>query len=312
MALILVAGPTRGAGGRAVTRRVVDRVQRDGHAVTQDVEKADAVVALFDGTVEPEATALAASIHASGKPTLAILGPGTPPLADPVRRVFTQVSDADKPEDMDHALGKFYPLVQPFAGRLVRDLVPELVQESGHRLQFRSLESHERPRHLKRKLASEAKDLERADPGAEKEEIADVLETLEALIRERGYDREALRQVKAGKAKRRGTFEKCFIVDDTPVAPAASQEPRVSVEEVTAELPDEPMERSRQQAPRASEPRRADPLTQLPQGPPLDPQYDGPVWNADDPAPQEEEEDVYVERIKAPHEREKQPPRRLF
>lgn len=108
---------------------------------------------------------------------------------------------------------KFAETARPFVGRLVRDLVPRLVQEDGHELTFRALQPEEKPAHIKRKIVEEAERLLGGDATIEVEKIADLLELLETLIRERGVDRERLRHVKDGKKRRRGSFERCFVVE---------------------------------------------------------------------------------------------------
>jgi len=253
MARILVAGTTESLAGRGLAERVVARVRADGHDAAllgatplPEVREADAVVALLDGPVPPPAAVgAAATAHALGKPALAL---HTHPLGDAIATLFTQAHSVHGEEDFGHALSAFYAQVRPFAGRLVRDQVPRLVREAGHSVAFREAAAgEERVRFLKRKVAEEAAELLEAGPGEEREEVADLLEALEALLVERGVAREDLKLVKEAKRRRRGGFERCFVVESvaggtpveaTPVPATPDAEPEL------ATLPAWPRERA--------------------------------------------------------------------
>lgn len=234
MARILVAGTTESLAGRGLAERVVARVRADGHDAAllgatplPEVREADAVVALLDGPVPPPAAVgAAATAHALGKPALAL---HTHPLGDAIATLFTQTHAVHGEEGFAPALAAFYAQVRPFAGRLVRDQVPRLVREAGHAVSFREAAGEERARFLKRKVAEEAAELLAASPGEEREEVADLLEALEALLVERGVAREDLKLVKEAKRKRRGGFERCFVVESvaggTPIEASPAQAP---------------------------------------------------------------------------------------
>ena len=239
MARILVEAPDTVAG-RDVQRRILDRLSADGHEgdapgpdVLGALEDADAFVVILDG---PDARCMAATAACAvaEKPVLALVGRDTPP---PVESPWITWHPGTEVADWLVALPAFYGRVRPFAGRVVRDLVPRLVQEAGHEVRFRAAEPDERPRHLKQKILREARDLVQADRGAEAEEIADLLEALEALIRERGYDRESLKRIKQNKHRQRGGFERVWVVEagaatqgtpDAGGAPQAGTEARRS------------------------------------------------------------------------------------
>ncbi len=220
MANFCVVGNGTGIAMRLLVEQAAGQLVRDGHTGTigstpDDVTAADAIVAIIDGTLLPETAILLAHAKARDKPTLALRGPGAPVFEGVVRGLMDVVHEGLDTDSLLAGLAPFYERVRPFAGRLVRDQVPRLVREAGHEVRFRELDADDRPRFLKQKLAAEAADLLAAGPGAEKEEIADVLEVLEALIRERGYERDALKQVKQGKHKRRGGFDRCYVVEES-------------------------------------------------------------------------------------------------
>jgi predicted house-cleaning noncanonical NTP pyrophosphatase (MazG superfamily) len=219
VARILVAGTTETLAGRALAHRVAARVRADGHDAAllgatplPEVRAADAVVGLLDGPVPPPAAvAAAATAHALGKPALAL---HTHPLGDALATLFTQAHLVGGDEDFAPALAAFYAQVRPFAGRLVRDHVPRLVREAGHAVAFReAAPGEERARYLKRKVAEEAQELLEAAPPGEREEAADLLEALEALLAERGLAREDLKAAKEAKRRQRGGFERGYVVE---------------------------------------------------------------------------------------------------
>lgn len=230
MARFLLSTPDTVAGD-ALADRLLERLADDGHVATtvdgeadllEALRAADAVIAVLDGEAPATGGALLAYAKAQHKPTLGLVRSGTTPPRV-IRQLLTSLQEGDRTDDWLAALPDFYATVRPFAGRLVRDFIPELVKEAGHDVTFRALSADEKPRFLKEKVLAEATQLRDADMGAEKEEIADVLETLETLIRARGFDRETLKQIKDAKRKRRGGFERGWVVEETHTTPAGTQ-----------------------------------------------------------------------------------------
>ncbi len=235
MARFLVAADLASLAQRALAERLAATVQAQGHeaVVVQDApltacKEADAAICLLDGTAPGGLpVAIAATAHALNLPTMAL---HTQALPDSLASLFTQAVAVTREQDFAAALPAFYAQVRPFAGKLVRDQVPRIVREAGHQVQFREAAPDERARYLKRKVADEAAELLEADPGAEREEVADLLEALEALLRVRGFDRSDLKLVKEAKRKRRGGFERFLIVESAstvtpPPAPPALPDP---------------------------------------------------------------------------------------
>ncbi len=214
-------------------RRIVDKIRSDGHdaflfgtqgeSPTDAVKDSDGVVAVVDHCNADTAAAIAFS-NAHNKPALALATAGGPRLVAELATLKT----GDSEEAWFEALPAFYEAVRPFAGRVVRDRIPQLVKEAGHHVAFREVQDDEKSRFLKQKVANEARELLHADLGKEKEEIADVLEALEALIRSRNFERDDLRRVKEAKRKRRGGFDRVYVVEST--AQPAVAEPKVPAE----------------------------------------------------------------------------------
>lgn len=231
MARLLVVGSTQHLASRALLDRLVEQARQDGHDAgpcvrAKDVADADGLVALLDGADAVTAAAMALA-HAEGKPVLG-LASGSP---DAMLADLCNVKNVRDEASCLAALAPFYEAVRPFAGRVVRDRIPELVREAGHSVAFHEVTGEDRPRFLKQKVAAEAHELLRADIGEEKEEIADVLEALESFIVSRGFDRDDLKRIKEAKRKRRGGFSKVYVVESTsspergePAEPAKPEE----------------------------------------------------------------------------------------
>lgn len=216
MARILVAPPDS-VTGRQAADRLAARLRSDGHEATRvggdilsAIKEADAAAVILDGA--GPGTLVAAAAAALRKPVIAFVGPDAP-------RHFQWPLVTYQPgiEESDWwvALAPWYETIRPFAGRVVRDLIPQLVRDAGHHVTFHAATPDDRPRHLKAKVLAEAEELVAAAAGEEKEEIADLLEALEAFIRARGYDREGLKRIKEAKRKQRGGFDRCWVVEET-------------------------------------------------------------------------------------------------
>ena len=89
-------------------------------------------------------------------------------------------------------------------GKLVRDRIPEIIQEDGKTPIIRIVDEEEYVRELDRKLCEEVEEY-RADGSIE--EMADVLEVLFAICEARGHSVEELMEVRNAKREKRGGFE---------------------------------------------------------------------------------------------------------
>ncbi len=230
MARILVAGADDTLAERQLVRMLIEQIRGDGHdagrvegSASKAIDEGDAVVAVLD-RCSSDVAALVAYAHAQNKPVLGLATRGSDAgaLGDMARLV-----PGERVDDWLAALPQFYEEVRPFAGRVVRDRIPELVREAGHDVAFRQLTAEEKPRFLKQKVANEAQELLRADMGKEREEVADVLEALEAFIAARGFERDDLRRIKEHKRKQRGGFERGFVVEATTGKAQPQEEPVV-------------------------------------------------------------------------------------
>lgn len=249
MARVYLAGPLFTPQDRAVLETLAVVVRAQGHEVflphrelpvaprstdadarkafaflLRGVDSCDAVVALLDGSdVDPGTCVELGYAHALRRPVLGLRSDarnanehaGLNLMAfgacTSVERVSEWTETALAP-----LLKTFLSRVHVFAGTLVRDAVPKLLEQEGRSMKFRNVAPAEYPVVLKRKLVETARRLEESEFGVEQEEIADVLELLETLINIRHYDRESLRSIKEGKWRKRGGFERGFLLEEEP------------------------------------------------------------------------------------------------
>ena len=93
--------------------------------------------------------------------------------------------------------------------KLVRDKIPEIIEEDGKICRTRILSDEEYIASLEAKLNEEVAEYQ-ADKNLE--EMADVLEVLQAICIARGYSLEELESLRAKKANERGGFaDKIFL-----------------------------------------------------------------------------------------------------
>ena len=89
--------------------------------------------------------------------------------------------------------------------KLVRDKIPEIIEGDGKTCKTRILSDEEYIAALEAKLNEEVAEYQ-ADKNLE--EMADVLEVLQAICIARGYSLNDLEEMKAKKANERGGFKK--------------------------------------------------------------------------------------------------------
>ncbi|HEX9816788.1 MAG TPA: hypothetical protein VGB18_07400 [Candidatus Thermoplasmatota archaeon] len=184
------------------------------------LESTDACVALLDGSPLDASTAcLVALAFASRRPILGLRSDRREEIPAEIRACMSDVVKVKSWQDPETKgrVASFLGDIRVFAGALVRDAVPKMVKEQGQEMKFRQVAEQEYPRVLKRKLVETAQRLEESDFGVEQEEIADVLELLETLINIRKYDKESLRSIKEGKWRKRGGFQKGFLLEEDPI-----------------------------------------------------------------------------------------------
>ena len=94
--------------------------------------------------------------------------------------------------------------------KLVRDKIPEIIRQDGGDPRVRAVTGKEFDRLIRLKVVEEAQELLNS---GEDEEIADILEALEALLLHRSIERAAIEELRLKKREERGGFEKGFVLE---------------------------------------------------------------------------------------------------
>lgn len=100
--------------------------------------------------------------------------------------------------------------------KLVRDKIPEIIENDGENPITRILELEEYKKELKKKLVEEAKELVLVEDNYElSKEIGDVFEVIEALEKSFNLNREEIMKIKEERKQKRGGFDKKIFLEKT-------------------------------------------------------------------------------------------------
>jgi len=94
--------------------------------------------------------------------------------------------------------------------KLIRDRIPELIERAGKTPHTRVLDEEEMEKALKEKLLEEVNEFIESD---QIEEIADILEVIEAIAKLRGVHMALIAGMKEEKKEERGGFEKRLLLE---------------------------------------------------------------------------------------------------
>ena len=94
--------------------------------------------------------------------------------------------------------------------KLVRDRIPEIIEGRGGKASFRPCADD--AEYLIRLVAKLREEVDEFDRDRNAEELADVLEVVQALCRRLGLDPADVEALRAKKAAERGAFEKRLIL----------------------------------------------------------------------------------------------------
>lgn len=95
--------------------------------------------------------------------------------------------------------------------KLVRDNIPEHIKSKGDAPVTHTADDAEYWQKLKEKLQEEVDEFQKAE---NVEELADILEVLDAICEYTQYDKDELVRIKEKKAEEKGRFEKRIILDE--------------------------------------------------------------------------------------------------
>ena len=94
---------------------------------------------------------------------------------------------------------------------LIRDKIPEIIEKSGKKCTVEVMDNETYIKYLDAKLNEELAEYQ-ADKSIE--ELADLLEVMQAVAVARGYSVEELEKVRKEKADKRGGFEKRLLLKE--------------------------------------------------------------------------------------------------
>ena len=95
----------------------------------------------------------------------------------------------------------------PTYNKLVRDLIPEIIDNSGKTAHTKYLTESEHREELLKKFTEELEEYKQADTKIhQQEELADLLELIHALAELDGLDMETIEKTRQEKAHKRGSF----------------------------------------------------------------------------------------------------------
>ena len=95
--------------------------------------------------------------------------------------------------------------------KLVRDRIPEIIEADGKTCVSATLSNEDYIALLDQKLNEELAEYQESKS---LEELADLLEVMQAVVKARGWTLEELEQVRADKADKRGGFEKKILLKE--------------------------------------------------------------------------------------------------
>ena len=93
-------------------------------------------------------------------------------------------------------------------GKLVRDRIPEIIEQEGRRCEVATLDEAAFLAALRAKLVEEAGEVAAADPGDLSAELADVLEFVDALAAAAGLTTAQVREEQRRRRDVRGGFDR--------------------------------------------------------------------------------------------------------
>ena len=95
--------------------------------------------------------------------------------------------------------------------KLVRDFIPNIIEADGKTCIYETLSDEDYLCLLDQKLNEELAEYQESKS---LEELADLLEVMQAVVKARGWTLEELEQVRADKAAKRGGFEKKILLKE--------------------------------------------------------------------------------------------------
>jgi predicted house-cleaning noncanonical NTP pyrophosphatase (MazG superfamily) len=105
--------------------------------------------------------------------------------------------------------------MMPIYNKLVRDKIPEIIEETGKKYRVKKLDKAEYQKELVLKLSEEINEFSNSTSDEEAvEELTDLLEIIYAIGNLHGVDQAYLESIRLDKAEKRGGFEgRVYLID---------------------------------------------------------------------------------------------------
>ena len=105
----------------------------------------------------------------------------------------------------------------PIYNKLIRDLIPEIIERNGDISKIRILNQREYKLELLKKLIEESKEVLEARNNKKDliKEIGDVMEVLESIEKTYKLNKKDILKIKKERIKKRGGFEKRIFLEKT-------------------------------------------------------------------------------------------------
>ncbi|SES61993.1 Predicted house-cleaning noncanonical NTP pyrophosphatase, all-alpha NTP-PPase (MazG) superfamily [Oceanobacillus limi] len=103
----------------------------------------------------------------------------------------------------------------PVYKKLVRDLIPQIIEKSGKQFKTKTLNEHEYETALKEKLQEEVTEYVDAETDHDRlEELADILELIHALAYSHGASFEQIESIRKDKVEKRGAYhDRIYLIE---------------------------------------------------------------------------------------------------
>lgn len=97
--------------------------------------------------------------------------------------------------------------------KLIRDKIPEIIEKAGKKVKTRVLDKEEYEKQLRKKLAEEAAELINAEDDKLLNELADVQELIDVILKFKSISKTKLAKFQKQKCKKRGGFKKKLFLE---------------------------------------------------------------------------------------------------
>ena len=106
----------------------------------------------------------------------------------------------------------FYTVTKVIYNKAVRDKIPQIIENSNSKCNFKTLNDEEFLVEIQKKLSEEVQEYQNNNDVTE---LADILEVVHRIAQLKGVSKEELEKIRIQKAKERGSFDKNLFLINT-------------------------------------------------------------------------------------------------